>query len=303
MAAYGLRGEQPEEPSEQTRRYWARGKQIGAYMAERFIERYGADDVTLEKPIPWAAGIAHADIHVRSQRLTVEVKSQADPTPRDDQLLQLAGQVVFDPDADRGALIIVDPSSLYERVIPMDAVPERLEERAHQAAAEVAAAADPSAPLPDRVCDRPSDTHARTCPFATVCFHDWQPPPRQLLHGAVSTLVDELSHIEHDLAQHRAAIRDLERERDGIRSDLRRVIEPEHEYDTGTVAVRVTEVKGRVTWDIKTALATGSLDEDELAPWRKQGDPWERWKITPIGDEAVDVHPLPPEDYGDEPPF
>jgi len=306
QAAYGLRG-QPldEEPDDIVKGYFARGKQLGAYMAERFIAQYGAHDIVLEKAVPWPAGIAHGDIFVRSEKLAVEVKSKADPRPLDSHILQLGGQVHFDPEAESGALVLVDPSNLQERTIPMPVVPDALVEEIERISGEVAGAADPAAPLPARVCSRPSEARGHMCPFAATCFGEWEAPDPIELQGEVAKLALRLVELDATIKATADDVKDWESERDELRSQLRLTLEPKLDYVLDEEQlIRITPIAGRVTYDITTAIKMGALTEAEVADFRREGKGYERWTVRPVpapGDDPV--RPLPDLDYGDTPPF
>lgn len=306
QAAYGLRG-QPldEEPDEITKGYFLRGKQIGSYMGERFISRYGLHDIVLEHPFAWPAGIGHGDVLVRSEKLAVEVKSKADPRPLDSHILQLAGQVHWTPEAERGALIVVDPSNLSERTIPMPVVPDSLVERIEGIAGEVAAAADPAASLPARVCARPSQARGHMCPFAETCFADWDAPDPIDLQGEVASLANRLVELDATIKRSKDDQKDWESERDQLRAQLRLTLEPEREYSLdGQQLIRITPIAGRVSYDVPLAIEMGVLDPAEVDPFRKVGKGYERWTVKAVGEPDEPVQALPSlESFGEEAPW
>lgn len=307
--AYALRGTEPGEPSDEMLGYWARGKQIGAWMVERFVAQYGAENIVAEKAVPWPAGILHTDIFVKPERLAVEVKSMSDPAVTDDHVMQLAGEVHFDPDAERGALVLVDPSSLRTRTVPVT-LTEELVERVEAIADQVARAADPRAPLPERVCSRPSDAIGKGCPFAATCFADWERPDPIEIEGDVARLANVL--VAEDAAVKRAKVLLARREerREGTRAALRQLIEPATEYVTaaGELAVAITRVKGRVSFSLTEAVKAGvwTPDDDErFAPFVKESAGYDRFNVKPVyvadeGDLAGSLVALA-EDFGDVP--
>jgi hypothetical protein len=286
MGAMGLRGSIPEEVDETTLGYFERGKQLGAWMADRFIRQYGAEDVVLEKPVAWAAGIAHTDIVVKSQRLAVEVKSAADPRPLDYHLKQLAGEVEFDPDVDHGALVIVNPSNLFVRTLPMVVVPDELRDEVHEIASTVARAADPASPLPGRTCARPSDAMSKMCPFAVECFADWVAPDPVEIADDVALLVAQHVELDEEIKQAKAAVDDAEERRRVVRAELAKTIEPAREYLSldDELVVRRTAVAGRVLVDVQLAAEMGAIGPDvmtALAPFTRQGKGFDRWTVKP----------------------
>jgi hypothetical protein len=285
MASYALRGTEPHEPSDRTRRLFARGRQLGEWMGQRFQHKYGADNVILEKPVLWPAngdlplGELHTDIYVKPERMAVEVKSSAQPESLiDSALMQLAGEVHFDPDADKGLLAIVDPNDLDELLMPFT-LTDKWRDKVEDVAAQVAAAGT-TGELPDRVCAKPSDGHSRFCPFIDVCFEGWQPPPPATLE------TNDLRLLVYAVAgrkQTRDALQDRADEADAAyRRDLERLaehVEPGVDYQVGSISVRRSVVKGRTTYRIPAALKCGVVTEEQLAPFTKIGEPHDRWSI------------------------
>jgi hypothetical protein len=311
MAAYDLRGAEPAEPDDVQRGYMLRGKQIEDYVFDRFAERYGRDNLVRHKPIPWPAGIAHGDIFVKPEKLAVEAKSTSSLVPLHHHVLQLAGQVIFDPDAEQGLLVLVNPSNLVMRPLPMPVVPVELEEEVRAIADTVAGAANPRAELPERVCSKPSDAFSLQCPHAGTCFADWTPPDPIELDGDIATLAGELYAIEQELKTAKERVAEVEENRNLKRDELRRTIEPAREYVSplDELSVRITPIAGRVTWDIKTAIELGAVDATVLEPFRKEGKPSERWTVKPRPEELEEQSParvlagLTPDDFGEEAPF
>lgn len=314
MGAMGLRGSTPEDVDETTLGYFQRGHQLGAWMLDRFVRQYGADDVVAEKPVAWPAGIAHTDFFVKSQKLAVEVKSAADPRPLDYHLRQLAGEVEFDPDATQGALIIVNPSNLFVRTLPMPVVPDDLRDEVHEIAATVARAADPSSPLPDRTCVRPSDAMSKMCPFATECFQDWVAPDPVEIADDVALLVALHLELDEEYKQATTHVADVKSRRDVVRAELAKTIEPAREYLSrdDELMVRRTAVAGRTTYDVVLAAQMGAIGPDVIAalgPFTREGKGFDRWTVKPAhlidsGEEQDPARALAGLiDFGNEAPF
>lgn len=305
MAAYALHGTvADEEPAELTRGYWRRGKQLQADVAASFVDQYGTDAVVLEKPIPWPAGIAHGDIYVKPEKLAVEVKSTASKVPEDYHLLQLAGQIHFDSEAERGALIMVNPSNLARRVLPLPALTDALVENVESTAAAVAQAA--AGTLPDRCCERPSDAFGRMCPFPATCFADWEPPAPFELAGDVAVIADELLDLDAEYKQAQENLADVDERRRARRADLRRLLEPAREYASDGLHVKITPVRGRVTYDIATAIKTGNVDEAALEPFKTVGEGYDRFTVKYVEETDAAQEPaavLSGLEFGDEAPF
>lgn len=298
QGAYALLGEEPAEPDEQTRRYFLRGKQIGRYVVEQLEAKFGATDVVAEKAVEWPAGIGHADAFVQSEALTVEVKSRTSLEVTDDDLAQIAGYMHFDPDSERGGLILVHPSSLDERVLPVlltDELRGQVEE-----AVERVVRAGKTGELPERCCERPSDARSKMCPFAEVCFSDWTAPPVIQVNGQVAELAPELYRAELDTKQARRLTAEAEARRDELRAQLRDVLEPGMVYEAGGYRLRRTVVKPRVTYDVASALKAGQLAEANVAAFRRVGQGHDRWSVDALDDGQPAI---PSDDFGEEAPF
>jgi hypothetical protein len=303
MAVYALRGEEPHEPSDRSRRLMARGRQLGEWMGRRFQQRYGADNVVLEKPVLWPngglpVGELHTDVFVKPERMAVEVKSTAQPESLiDSALTQLAGEVHFDPDADKGLLAIVDPNDLAEELLPFRLTDEKREQV--EAIARQVVDAGTTGELPARVCEKPSDGLALFCPFIDTCFADWTPPlPETLDSNELRGLVYQAAGHKHT----RDALQDRVEEADAAyRRDLERLaahLEPGVDYQVGSISIRRTVVKGRTTYRIPAALKCGVVSEEQLAPFTKIGEPHERWTI-----EGNLTGFEPDDEYDDSIPF
>lgn len=309
MGAYAIRGLEPEEPTEDMLGYFARGKDCEEHVAQRFIAQYGAADIIRHKAIPWPAGIAHGDIFVRSKSLPVEVKSMADPRAVEDHIGQLAGQIAFDEDADsQGLLVLVNPVNYRLHPFPVT-LTEELTAKVHERAAQVARAADRKAPLPDRVCERPSDAIGKGCPFVGECFSDWEVPDPVLLEGDVATLAHDLFLVEREMREHKAALGELEERRNELRAELAHTVEPATQYRTadGAVDIKITEIAGRTTFGLKAARETGQFgaaDEKRFEAFISTGKGHRRWNVKLAaeperGDSGEGIDSLA--DWGDVP--
>lgn len=313
MGAYSLRGATPEPPDEYQLGYFRRGKQLENDVYESLALEFGADDLIRHKPIPWPGGIAHGDIFICSLGRSIEVKSLADPRPLDYHLMQLAGQILFDEDATDGALCVVNPSNLQRRWYPMPVVTDELAERVHATAQAVALSADPSSPLPPRVCGRPSDAQSHMCPFSGDCFAGWVAPDPVELEPDVALLVSQHAELDDELKQAKETVKDIEERRSVVREELGKTIEPAREYlnRDDELVVRRTPVAGRVTWDVDLAIRMGAVNAAVLEPFRRVGAGFDRWTVKAA--HLADAEPqdagrtlaglVPSGEWGDEAPF
>lgn len=291
MGALALRGTPADdEPDEIMQGYFRRGKQLQADVVESLTQEYGAENLILEKPIPWPAGIAHGDIFITTRGRAIEVKSAADPRPVDYHLTQLAGQIHFDEDAVDGALCVVNPSNLERHWYPMPALTDEMVERVESIAAAVARTADPAAPLPERCCSKPSDARSRMCPFVGPCFADWTPPDPIEIEGDVAVLAARHAELDDEVKAAKETLVDAEERRREVRAALARTIEPAREYlaRDDALIVRRTSVAGRVTWNVPLAIQMGVIDASVLEPFRREGNGHDRWtvKAAHLDDDA-----------------
>lgn len=303
MGAYGLLGIDPEEPTERQQGLMRRGRMLGGERFERYLLKYGEDDVVAEQSVPWPAGVLHPDIYVRSKRLVVEVKSSAAPESIiEDAIVQCAGQVYWHPEADKGLVEVVSPIDLQVvaeiPVLLNDAWVERLEAIATDV---VRAGASNGRELPDRVCKRPSDGFGRFCPFIDHCFEGWTPPT-----------VDELKVDEHlmarvarlhELKRRRQALaqedKPLEKEAKKIQAELEGVLAD------GDVDIRAAVVGGylvkrspRTRENFSLKKARGSVPEAILEPFTSIS----RFTVYEVEKASADAVAAA-DDWGDDAPW
>lgn len=224
MASYALLGVDPAEPSERSQGLMRRGRMLGAERYERYVLKYGEENVIPEQPIAWPAGILHPDIYVAPEKLIVEVKSSASPAALiEDAIVQCAGQVYWHPEAQQGLVEVISPIDLQVvEEIPV-VLTDEWRERLEQIAADVVrAGATNGRELPDRVCRRPSDGIGRFCPFIETCFEGWEPPSMQELK-ADEQLIARVARL-HELKRRRKALaaddKPLEAEQKEIQAEL-----------------------------------------------------------------------------------
>lgn len=302
QGAYGLLGVEPAEPDERTRRLWIRGKQLGAYVADSFAEKYGEENIVREKSVPWPGGLLHTDVFVIPEKVAVEVKSTSTPSSiLDAALMQLAGEVHFDPDAEGGLLVLVNPSDLGMEFVPFVLTDEWIE-RVEQAADDVMrAGASRGQVLPERVCSRPSDGIGRFCPFIEHCFQGWEPPTLESITDPETVaLVAEWEQAKKTYRDHDAEAglaRDRYKE---IEAELTALgLEPGRAYHVGPYLVKRIAVSGRETFQLARARKAGQwteADGERFAAFVKVGDPSERYDIQ-RAPETGDI------DFGDEAPW
>jgi hypothetical protein len=301
QGAYGLLGVEPGETDDRTRRLWVRGKQLGAYVADSFAAKYGEQNIVREKAVPWPAGILHQDVFVIPERAAVEVKSTNSPASiLDAALMQLAGEVHFDPDADHGLLVLVNPSDLEMEFVPFvlnDEWVERVEKTADEV---MRAGASRGQTLPERVCGKPSDGRGRFCPFIEHCFEGWVPPEVEpVTDPAIIELVGEWIAAKQEYRRHKGDEETAHETYKEVEAKLNEYgFQAGRDYQAGPYVFRRISVKGRETFQLARARKSGMWtpgDDDRFADFVTIGEPSERYDAHRDGGNIVEA------DFGDVP--
>jgi CRISPR/Cas system-associated exonuclease Cas4 (RecB family) len=187
MAALRGLGTEQQEYDEQTRRYFARGHLYTEYVVRQLRVKHGAENVEREVEIHWPLGVGHADAYVKPSKLLCEIKSTVTPTTSspmfDMAVQQLRIYLRFHPEAERGALYLINPSDLRgEDVFEVKLTDEDVT-AIDEAVLRVSEALS-GGELPDRVCRKPGEGRAHLCPFIEPCFQGWEPPPANQVSDA-----------------------------------------------------------------------------------------------------------------------
>lgn len=302
-ATMAMLGHEPAEPSDYMRRVWTRGKQLGEYMAERFEETHGRDNIIREKAIAWPTsglplGELHTDIVVIPERLAVEVKSSHSPDSLiDDALRQLAGEVHWDPDVDHGALALIDPIDLSEQVLPFVLTPEAVEE-VESLAALVAAGAKTGV-LPPCVCATPGACRGKWCMYTDAAWEGWEPPAAETLGGAAAELATEAWQALRLKRAHKQASEKADETFKEITAQLLDLgVTPGREYLSGPLRLLASPVKGRKTFSLSRAEKLNlwtDADDSRFHDLITVGDGHVRWTIQMEGEQPLVI------DFGEAP--
>lgn len=301
-ALRGLNAE-PRQPTEREQRWLSRGQLFGFYAYQQFRERYG-DEVKREVEIPWPLGTGHADIHVPSENLIVEVVSSVSPAGIiAGKMKQARLYLHFNTvGAEQAAVYVIDPSSLDREdlypVVLRDEDREGIE-------AEVAAvqAALNGGPLPDCAAATPDECrHSCFCAFTAQAWEDWQPPDPAISDDPeLAEAVRELYEAKRQeqtakaVADEKKSARHEAEQRLGLLG-----VEPGRDLLVAGLKVRRTLVKGRETFSLAAARSSGvwGPGHDEVfGPFLKVGAGSERWSVDRAGEETPDL------EFGVEAPF
>lgn len=307
MGAYSALGTIPSPiTSDAVAGMFERGHDLEDVYHRRLQERYSGP-IEREVAIPWGGDgwELHLDFLLPdADREHTECKSNQHigtiPGPNVDlhgfetkaPVLQVAGAAVFDPEGGTARVAVISPVNYTYREFDIELTSD-LVAGVRDIADRVCHAAE-TGELPPRVCTVPSDAVGRFCPYADTCFATWEPAEQVETEGAAAMLAQQLRVSEDAVREAGRDKKLLEAERDDLRRRMRDYTRPGLEYVLGGVRVRRTvSAKGRRTFKLRDALATGALKADEIdGPLSRLGNyvsesaPVERWTVgDPIEDD------------------
>lgn len=298
MAALRGRGAEQAEHDEQTLRYFARGHLYTDYVCRQLEAKHGKDAIEREVEIHWPLGVGHADAYVKPEKLLVEIKSTVAPATSspmfDMAVAQLRFYLRFHPEAEQGALYLINPSDLSGEDVYVVRLTDEDREQIDAAVQEVKAALD-GGELPARVCAKPGQARGRLCSFAEACFDGWTPPePTELSDpdaaDAAARLV-ALKIAERPLKEQLAA---LEEGRKEAQAELAELVEV-GESLVGPWLVKRTHVSRAPSFSVKAFEAAGHSIEP-LAEFFKPGAEYDTFKVE-RSETSTEL------DYGAEAPW
>lgn len=297
MGAYTALGAIPAIPSEQVEGLFQRGHDVEDRYFARLAEQY-TGRIIREAAIQWGDGWSlHVDAILPDAdgRPHVEVKANRDVyhVPGADltiggvttkaPVLQVAGAAVFDPEGGAAEVVVVSPLDYTERRYPVD-VTSDVRGAVEEIAALVVHAVQ-TGELPPRVCRVPSDGIGRFCPYVDTCFADWQPVDPDDVPAEVGLLAQQVYDADQAAKLAEAASADAKQQRDDLRRQLADYLAAGVQYEVAGLRVKRTTVKGRQSFNLKDAVATGAIDPRDveaggrLEPFVKTGDGHDRWTI------------------------
>ena len=303
--AFSALGTEEPEPDVQTRRYFARGRMFEGYVAAQLIAKYGAEDIERQRVIPWGDGWeGHADAYIRSERTLVEVFSTVAPRGIgvEDKMLQVAGYLLHDPEAERAQVYVVNPSDLScEDVYPVVLTDERREEVESIVAAIRRAVETNGDEMPPCSKALPTACRYSGCPYSEIAWEGWEPP------AAVEFDGPEVQKTALRLWQADTAKKRAKKEADALEEECRELQRqlgaagiPTGKVKVGAVEFQRTPVAGRETFSMSMARKAGlwtPAHDDYFGSCLKVGEPHERWSVKRVDGEDFDL------DFGEVPPF
>jgi hypothetical protein len=270
--------------------YLARGRVLEDWVAAEIRRHLGpAVRIRRQVPVRTRYGTGHIDIVCISRDTghehLVEVKTTQDryldDLPRAEHLQQVQAYLHFRPSVRTAELLyVIATRGLLVRSWPVrrnEAIGRTIEAELKVLAGYRSRRILP--PIPDGY--TPQGYPCSQCPFAGRCWGEAQSAAQPVDEEEAAAAAARLRQIEGILAEAKAQIQRLEEQRDRERDVLRAVLEAKgaQEIVAGGVRVRRTVVPGRRTLDVAGALAAGVLDEQALAPWWREGQPYERWTV------------------------
>lgn len=282
---------------EQTRRYFARGHLYTEYVARQLRAKHGAMNVLSEVEVEWPLGTGHADLYIVPERLLVEVKSTVTPTTSSPMfemaVEQLRIYLRFHPDAEQGALYLINPSDLSREDVFRVELTDEDRKRIDAAVHSVQLALHHDDDLPARICEKPSQARGRLCPFAGPCFEGWEEPEaEEITSPDALAAASELAAIKADERTHREALKALEESRRETQDRLGQFV-PVGDSVVGGFAVKRIHKTRAPQFSEKAAQAAG-FPVEALAEFMVGGSEWDEYRIKRAA-TAGDV------DFGDAP--
>lgn len=304
MAFYGFTGVEPAEPDEETKLRWERGQMDEDWMIRQLRARHGRKNVRVQKAVPWPSeglplGELHQDAYIVSERLPVEIKSHLNGDISDSDIIQLAGEILYDPEADdRGVLIAID-RDLRRREIPVilnDQLRAEVETRASALTEAVL-----TETVPARVCEKPSDGRSLLCPFVSYCFADWEPE-----QDVISLDGPEFAELAETALQAKRRRDETKAAYDAAETEWKEATAAlaEHDWPAGKsvcagIQISRSPRNGRTTFRYSEAVKTGAwtpLDDERLGAFVHIGDGYDVWDAERVAKPSA-------EDFGDEAPW
>ena len=293
-AVYEALGTEREETDPRMERIFARGRRLGAMLAEEIAETLAEEGraAELEREIPWPLGspigTGHADLFIPDEGHTIEIVSTAGADLPPYKPRQVAFYSLNDPASVAATVLSIDPSTNEERAYPIDVETFRadLDESVkrvlwgirNDSVRHVRRARRSDG----QETDEPSGFPCFDCPFRRTCWQDWEPAPVGVLPDPLHEVVGELGALEDKMSTARVTeVPFLEEQRNALRERLAGHMRPGANYRApGFSKVRVSEVSGRRTFSLKAFEDAGHTLPAVAESFVKVGAGHLRWTIT-----------------------
>lgn len=294
MASLALLGADPAPLTAREEGRFQRGKDAQRFHGRRLTAKYGEEHVIHEKAVPWPnpvpIGELHTDLVVVPERLAIEVKSsESVDSMFEAAMTQLAGQVHYDEDVDKGLLVFLDRDYQETDAFPLILTGEWVE--IVEGIAKKVVHAGKTGELPERICARPSDGLSHLCPLIDKCFEGWEPPPAAEMKDAAA-IATRAYLAKRALDSAKGELAPLEEEYDAAKQALLEAGFPEGDTIAGPVLVKHTMVRGSHTFSLAKARKSGvwtGVDDERFHAFVSQNSGHSRWTFERVGDEPLDL--------------
>lgn len=269
-----------EESTEQMKGWFRRGHAWARVVREAIVEGLHEEGrrPRIEEVIPWPArdpiGEGHADLYIPHEQRIIEVVSNAGATLPSHKPLQAGLYIRNHPRATCGDVLAVDTHTGEERIYPVEmaGLAEELDKIESQVLAGIR-----DGEIPPRVGDAPWSGPCAMCAFSRHCWDGWERPDPEALPEFAADLA-RLADLEDAIAAMKAG-ESIMAEREEVRARLRGHIVAGHEYESGGIRVKRTEVAGSETFSLKAMRDAGHTLPEDLAPFVNRGRGSERWTV------------------------
>lgn len=300
-AVYGGLGTPERDITEAERRRMFRGRIVEAAYAEWLADEHPDWELELQKKIPWAFGIAHADIYALPSRILFEVLSSHQPGEAliRAKLLQLVLELEYCREAESGVLVVLSGDMDEER-IPVKRGTNAYQDLAAEVAdriGQVKAWAE-TGELPRRVCRKPSDAIGHFCRHAQWCFQGWEPPALAEVDSPdARRTASAMWHAKEQERALKAQLREVEEWRKRLETDLGEHV-PAGKWRVGPLEISRTHVQRSPTVDLRKAELAG-YPVDTLDEFMRPGAEYDTWRLDRVTDDPIAF----PDDFGEDAPF
>lgn len=286
-------GENTTEDAE----YFERGNVNEQWIVQMFREQFPRRCRTqVEVKTPFG-DVGHIDITFPAERRVIEVKSVslgAKELPRPEHVRQLMAYLHWWVDskgnrkADSGEIVYVKwGAGLKAEAYPVlydPGMAREIEEELrllHQYAGRGELPAIPEGHKPERYpCAWRNKAGEVKCPYWELCWQDAATVPAVDAPEVADTL-ERYFDLQETLSALKTSTREVEGAIDLLRQRVAVVLDA-HGADSakaGRYTVKRTKVPGRTTYDITAALKANVIATEQLAPFTKVSDGYERWTI------------------------
>lgn len=300
QGAYAALATQPDPTPVDMAEFFRRGKWFEMMRLAEIEAVHGKENVQRARRVPWEAGgelfAGEMDGYLPLVRTAVEIVSSVAPSADaiGHKVEQCRTYIVLDPEAERGIVDVINPSSLVaDEHIPVTVNARQREEVLAKVEAVGAALESGGADMPDRVCEHPREARGRMCRFAGTCFAEFVEPWVELDDPEVKQAAAAAWQALELRVEHTRALVTADRD---YRDQLDRLAElgvQPGKTTIGDIDIARTVVKGKTTFKFALAVKAGAVDRSQVEEFVTVGAPHERWTLKRRGEGDL----LEPDDF------